>query len=384
MAIGFMPWRFVVTDRATVTMTFLDRLARNRSINAALGVPWSIGGDAPADSLQINTPADDDDPFLSYNTRFLYALREEEPQSWQCRASGIIMGLEDVAGTETPMSHFTAYDPRKYLYNRPLTRDDGRLVTNLLAYDGEPGHIIAQALLTNTDVAHGSCYIDYGQTDFYEGTIEPTDSLNIEFTQASSVGEAWAELEATGSLDIVLTPIYDPINRPGFLAELNIYVQAGDNRRNAIMAWDKPSKSLVAISHLRDGTAMANKVQGYTVDGQLGGPVQTNAASVAKYGQYWSSESSPGQAIPEAVELLALAQLLLRRRGKESLTCTPAPGRSPVPLLEYFPGDSVPIYASSNLRQEIAGLKRVYGIPIRLRDNGAETVDDLLLTEPDE
>lgn len=388
-------WRYVITDLECGIVTVLDRLAADRTITPVLDQPLTLSCSVPSDDPQVNIGGDAGDPFVDYNDRILWAFRLEQDGTFREWGAGLLMQIEDEAGTEGPRSHLTAFDPWKYLYSRPVTRDDSLLPTNELSFEGKRGDEVALELLTNTDVAHGNCYIDYGQTGFYEGTIEATSALpdGYGFDQGSSVGAAWDKLCSDGFIDIVLTPVYDPANRPGIIAELNVYALAGQPRYDAIFAWDRPSRSLSAVSHLIDGSAMANKVRFYTGDGKLAGALLTDAASVAKYGQWWAQEFAPGDALPAGVAGLAAAELLLRRRGKDTLTVTPVPERAPWPLRDYALGDCVPYYASSALRVAVdsdptlgcvpGGLQRVYGIPIKVGDDGTETVEGLLLSPPE-
>ena len=251
--------------------------------------------------------------------------------------------------------------------------------------------MIVGELLKNTIVNNGTCGLDmgvtYGGTVFWGGTIVACLPLDINFQQGLSVGEAWQQLTNNYDCDIIITPIYDPINRPGYLGEVSVVPQAGIERDNAIFAWDLPSQSLVQISRLYDGTLRANKVKFFAGQGgtALGGqsvPVQTDAASVAKFGEYWRQQFFPGQNVAGVVQLLAQAELAFSANGRQTVTISPAPERSPHPFDEYYLGDRVPVYASNRLRAVLSGYQRVYGIPVTIGDDGTETVQQLLTTEP--
>lgn len=387
-----IPWRWVVTADDCSTITIIERLARDQQATYILNHPAVAEMKVPSDNSEVNIPYfGDDDPFVSYGNRFLYGFRREgglfgttTPPLWICRYAGILQILEDEAESEQSMSHLVANDPWQYLYARPVMRDSGAFPgRDGRTYRGRRGDQIIVNMLENTLAAHGSVHIDWGQTAFYGGTIEATDVLEkINFPQMTSIGEAWDQLVATNTLDIVLTPVYDPINRPGILCELNVYETAGSNRNVAVFAWDKPSRSLVGISRLRDASQLANKVKFYGGQGGLAVPTETDAASVTKYGQYWTQQAA-SQKNRLAVELLALAELGLRARGKLTLTVDPAPERSPFLFREYFLGDKVPVYASNRFRQPLATKQRVYAIPVTIDDDQTEKVERLLLTDPD-
>jgi hypothetical protein len=133
---------------------------------------------------------------------------------------------------------------------------------------------------------------------------------------------------------------------------------------------------------------LANNLQFF--NGQAGPRVtlQTDAASVTKYGEYWAEQVLPQQVEAPAVVAMAQNQLALRKVGRRTLAVNPAPERSPEPFTEYFLGDLVPVYATKRLRQplpttgETTNYQRIYGIPIQISDNALETITQLL-TSPD-
>lgn len=388
-------WRFIVTDLDTITLSFLDRVASDRRVAYALNDESVHEGRVPSDSRNLSRIANDGDPVLAMNSRLIYGFRREvdgvpdstTPSLWVPRFSGIVQIVGDTAQADEPVTHYTAYDPWHLLQTRPMLTDSGLLPTDGRTFRETAGSAIAVDLLTNSDVFHGTCRIDYGQTGFYTGTIETTDEISRHFEAGTTVGEAWKILTDSGTLDIVLEPIYDPVNRPGFCSQLNIYATAGEDKQSAVFAWDKPGRSLVGIDRTQDGTLMANKVLFYTGNGKPAA-LQTNAASVAKYGQYWLERSISDEFQTGAVQLLARAELRLRRLGKTTLSIDPAPERSPEPFTDYFCGDRVPIFASSRLRLPISlenpedEPRRVYAIPITIGDDGTENVEQLLLSSP--
>lgn len=385
-------WRFVVADLACATITLLDHLASSRNVTYTLNAPAVASGNVPSDNPEVNIIEGGSltgDPFLSYSDRLLFGFRREGPDGsnagpWIIRFAGILMQLEDAAQSDDAVSTYTAYDPWQYLMSRPVRNPSLELPgTDGLSYNATPGSQIARDLIVNTIAADGSVFVDVDG-----GTLETTADLDINFTQGSSVGDALTQLCNTGTMDIWFSPVYDPVSLPGIIANLNTYVQQGSEKDGAIMSWDSPSKSLVAISRLLDGSQLANNVQFY--NGQGGPPValQTDAASVAKYGSYWGQQFQPVEITSQAVIALAQMQLLLRQIGRRTLTVNPAPERSPEPFTEYFLGDLVPVYATNRLRQpiptpsETTNYQRVYAIPIDISDNALETVTQLL-TSPD-
>lgn len=381
------PWRFVVADLNCATITFLDRLANGKNVTYVINQPAASSGVVPADNPEVNIVHTDGDPFLHHNNRILFGFRREGgTPPWVIRFAGIIM-LDDDTAADSPTTRYTAWDPWELLNHRPLLNSAGELPgQNGLSFTNTRGNVIALDLLewtvgAGTTSVTGDAFIDYGQTGFYTPSFDATPVISINFQQGISVGEAWTQLCDSGTIDIYLKPIYDPINRPGFTHELYLFEQMGSIRRDAIFAWDKPSRSLVGVSRQEDGSQMANVAQYYSGQGGAPVPTEVNVASIAKYGQYWSQQFFPGQNVAALVQLLALAQVRLRANGKRTLTFDPAPERSPIVFLDYFLGDEVPVYTSQRLRAAQATLERVHGIPVEIDDNGVETVRALLTAD---
>lgn len=402
LAIGDPPlWRIIITNLAGTVLTTLDKRASGRSFLFTLDEPASASGLVPSDDPEINipSPTGTSPPFLSNNSRLLYGLRREIRATpltdpWKARFGGVIMGLEDV-GADTPTSRYTAYDPWQLLMARPIRTNSGTLApASGIEYTNARASVMAVDLLANTVAADGTVLIDASDSSLIEATdVIPGKTV---FDRGISVGEAWQQLCATGTIDIVLRPIYDPHTRPGKLAELVIAKRAGSVRYNAVLGWDRASRSLTELSRLIDGTRLANHVQFYA--GQGGRPVtpQIDAASVAEYGSYWAQQfivSGRRQAL--IVELLALADLLTRRNGPRNLTLSPAPERSYLSLRDYGLGDYVPVWASRNLRAPLgvdydtfdpatpgaSGYQRILSIPIDVDDDGVERVRGLVTAE---
>lgn len=400
-------WRYVATNLDSETLTFLSRIALGREFLYHLYGPASASLTVPSNDPEVNILALDDDPFVANNDRLLYAFRREDPDPgvespWVVRFAGVMQQLHDVADQERSRTTIAAYDPWQYLFNRPVVVNAVGTLPTLDGYqffDTDPG-LIAAALLADSIASHGPTRIDagvtYQGTAFWDGEIETgLPGIDINFQRGISVGEAWQQIIATGGCDILLTPIYDPINRPGYLCDLSILEQAGSTRNNAVFAWDQPSHSAASMDRLEDGAQLANKIQFYA--GQGGTPIPslastfptvTNAASVAKYGQYWATQAFPSMnANAEwgkvALQAQAAAQLILRKNGKTTVTFTPVPEHAPELYREYWLGDRVPVYASSNFRKELSPpptdsgpqtivYERVYSVQLSISDDGVE------------
>lgn len=387
-------WRFLVTDLDGAGISILDHLASDRIVTPKLGEALEISGTVPSDNPAVNRVHTDGFPLLAEGVRQLYAFRLESDTVpyYTIRGSTLLLQMDDATRSDDARSRFTGWDPWRYLFSRPCLNADGTLIgpkgltyANTATADVIALDILNTAILwadATAPAAAQACFLD-----ITSGTIQTCGTFPDGWTiqQGTSVGQALQDLAASGYLDIVLAPIYDPVGRPGILCELNIYAQdadslgAGTYNYGAIFAWDRPGTTVVGADNLYDGTGRANVIQYY--NGQGGPPVarQIDAASVAIYGEYWAQEFFPAQTQKQAVVAIAAEQLALRSTFKETLTLHPAPERSPEPFVDYYLGDGVQVFISDNMRQELDGWTRVYGIPVEIDDNGVETVRELLV-----
>lgn len=400
------PWRWVITDLNSATITFLDRLTFEAEVTYALDKVWSAKLTIPSDNPEVNILHTDGEPFVSEGNRLLYGFRREgEEPRWVCRFGGKILHVEDSGEAEQARTIVTASNPWQILYQRAMVSEDYQFPdkAGFFSFDDTQTGVIALTWLRNTIINSGDLGIDVGDADFatvdnmpgtaFWGTgytsrwsyrtksiYETTTQIDVDCQQGMMVGEVWDQMIETGTLDLILTPIYDPINRPGMLAELGIYERLGDVRDEAVMAWDKPGRNLRSINSIKDGTKRANTIRYYTDQG--GPPVgpylgYSDGASILKYGETWHEEFWPSR-IPVVVDALAQLQLELMADGIHTVAVQPTPERMPFLFTEWFLGDTVPVYASDKLRAELAGYQRVYGIVLSIDENSYEQVPQVL------
>jgi hypothetical protein len=388
------PWRFIVTDLNTETITFLDRLSTARQVSVGRNVARTAQGTVPSDNPEINILHTDGDPFLNEGNRLVYGFRREgwngSVGPWVCRFAGPLLHLEDNAQTDAPASPWIAMDPWAKLYRVPVRLENGDLPGPdgrvFLAADLWTYPEIAFQLLLDSITYDGTCFIDTAG-----GTIVPGPVIGADFTlqQGLSVGAAWDQLCATGKVDIELDPVYDPVGSPGICCTFNAKPVIGVTQNAAIFAWDLPSRSLTDISRVIDGTGRANTIQYYF--GQGGPPVslQVDAASVAKDGEYWEQQFWPGFKEAGPVTAMAARRLALVKDGVRTFTFAPAPERSPIPFDDYMPGDWAPFFASKKLRAVLqpalvsgqwTNIPRIESFTVDIADNQTETVNPLLVS----
>ncbi len=397
------PWRIILTDRDEETISLFDKRAAEKQFVFTLNAPATSTGLVASDDPMIHLPYPDPDSpsVLTNNSRLLFAFRREPPLTvntppYVCRFAGVVLTVEDV-GADAPTTRYTAYDPWQLLMSRPIRIPSGAHAgevvgeTGLTFDENARASDIALSLLALTELFDGDVLIDSSDA----GLLEDTDPLLARLTleQGTSVGEAWQQLCDTGTIDIWLEPIYEPITNPGKIAVLHIYKKKANNQFGQVMAWDKGPRSLTSISRMVDGTRLANVIR-YITGFFIPGSDQTDAASIAEFGKYWAQQTFPAGEDPNYVAGLAFAQLQLRKTGQRTMTANPSPERSPLPLRDYALGDYVPVWASRNLREPIGidfqayfdhpeydpgawGYQRVYVIPIDVDDNGVATVPEL-------
>jgi hypothetical protein len=395
-------WRYVFTDLAGTITTYAEGIVRDRSVVLSLGEAEVISGRVNSDDPRVNTIFTDGYPNVAPSKRIVYAFRREgDTPPWNPRGAGILMQPEDQAADSAPVSTFVAYGPRRLLSARPVTATDGSSYSlpgpdgytflDISTHTWMTGDQIALTVLKNTILSDGFCFIDagvaWGGTAFWAGTIETTDPIAVNAQAGTSVADIWDQLEQAGNCDLVLTPIYDPVNRPGYTHELSIYRLAGQEQPAAIFAWDRLNRSVTSIDRMHDATpgSFFNRAVGYA--GQGGAPVPAvgtldNAASIAAFGVYWSQQFATNMQLNDPTGAAVLAfmeqQMRLVKQGKRTVTMTPIPDRSPIPLIAYGVGDRVKVYASRRLRVTADGYQRVQTIPFQIDDNGIEHVPGLL------
>lgn len=383
-------WRWLVTDLDTVTTTFLDRAASERKATYILNDAAVAEMVVPSDHPNVRNIYDDGDPVVNEQNRLIYGFRREaqdEDVPYVCRFAGKISICEDAGDANLGHTHITAHDPWEILNRRPILDAAGHIPTNGITFRDAAMNDIAVDLIARTHLEHGTTRIDFGQGGVvYNGTLETLDEVDIHFDPGTSVGEGLRQLADLGC-DIVLDPIYEPFVRPGYCSELSVYELSGAVRPAAVFGWDRFPRSLANLGRLTDGTQMANKLVAYTQDGKPSA-IKTNAASVAKYGEYWLEKFFSNTYPLSVINALAQTELRIRAKGNLTLTLDPAPERSPDPFLEFFVGDSVPVYASDRLRKPLTLTNdettrmRIQALPILMSDDGVESIDKLLLSFP--
>lgn len=414
------PWRYVVTDLDSATLTFLDRLMREGKIDFDLNTPSTIAGIVPSNDPEVNILHTDDDPFLAEGNRLLYAFRRDgvDPDPpWTCRAAGTILDVRDgaEAGAPSGTTFFEAADPWAVLYSRPCLDETGDLpeAEGIIFAEGAgpgptggwPVGMIALEMMRRSIEFHGTVRIDAGdgsrigegiQYDDWEGTaafdgfIAETSEVDEWTIQRSkTVGELWDDLCATELMDIRLNAKYDPGNRPGYTHEIAICSQPVaigqpfmKERPDAIFSWDLPPKTLAGISRSIDGKRRANKIQFHNRHGG-NAPLSTAAGSVSKYGQYWYEQFFPDQLRTDNARRWGEAQLRMRKKGWREVVPIPNAQQPPLVFEEFDIGDRVPVYASSRLREPLPAsgdgiIHRAYGFTIGITGvEGTERLTDI-------
>jgi hypothetical protein len=427
-------WRFVITDILEgAPLSTLDRVARERSIQYERNKTTTVTGTVSSDSPAVNTLFPDVNgglfPYLAEGDRLLYCLRRDgglgpndHPDRvggtlgpWYPRASGIILQYDDAATSEDGQSTFTAYDPWEYLYHipviaagasAPLLHDDivrydddlDVIIIDLLEtaeqwYSGgtaTPRHGVPSSTSWDSTSGPRKMFLDWGWSAFYQGTIDivpqPLDGNGFQvpmmFQQGTSIGAAIDQLIAIGDFDVVMTPIYDPVNRPGILCELSIINQVPQELPGAIFAWDYSPWSVSEISRLVDGTGRRNRINLHLTQGGPSVGVLSEMASVNRFGEYWDEQWIIDEEHTNAVSSIAQTLLDTISEHPRTVEISPLPERSPEPFIDWNLGDEVIVQASSNLRATMSGFQRVHAFELDISDDALEQVVGLRVYIP--
>lgn len=406
--------RFVVTDLLGVTTTMLDKLVLSAQVAVNLNQPLTGTISVRSDDRRVNAIFTDGFPLLAQSNRLIYMFFREAPNvgnPWVCRCAGILMSPEDQADADIPTTHFAFYDAWQFLMGTPAFIDGAG---NIPGPDGftffaQPGSTIAATLLANAiasattgPLGGNGTFIDagvaYGGTASWAGTIEATPIIDYTVQQGATLGQVWNDLigtdnpnpgsDPTGGLDIVLTAIYDPINRPGYTHDLSLLNLAGSDRHSSPMAWGTFTRTAITADRQHDATpgSFLNVANFYAGQGGPpagpGGLPITNPASIATFLAYWSSQFFPSTPNALVVEAMAQQALVLAKQGKRTFTVNPDPLRAIQPFIGYTIGDRIPVIAPNKLRVTAAGLQRVQSIPLEVNPDGITRVN-ALLTSPD-
>lgn len=409
------PSRFVVTNLDGVVRTFTDGIGMSKAVTLNLNAPSQGTFNGPSDNPGINlTPGGGSlIPFLSMGDKLLYWFRGEsfyagDGGDWVCRFAGIVQQINDEieATTDAATSEVTVYDSWGFLNTIPVLNAAGNNPgADGITYNGATAYEIATDLLYNAktgivnmlaavpisaaDVPLASLdlFLNWGQNPYmgvtyntdgaacggtagtgptadmnpcFTGVAEPGSLIpQINFQQGISVGAALTQMVQAGYCDIIMTPVWDPINQPGILNQLNFYCFAGAQKPGAWFGWDKPGRSLVGMNRMQDGTQLGNVGIGYAGSSGPSVPVfgpatAVVAPSVEEYGPYWFMTTYPTELATNTLVIQLIAgQALLLQNGLQSLTLDIAPEMAPRPFIDYNLADLVPVMASSNFRLPI-------------------------------
>jgi hypothetical protein len=423
-------WRWVITDILEgAPLTTLDRVARERSIQYERNQSTLITSTQSSDDPSVNTIFQDINghlfPYLAEGDRLLYCLRRDygagpddvparvggSTGPWYPRAAGVILQYDDAATSEDGNTTLSAYDPWEYLRHVPVIRNrtdpaDNELLHNwdviypyeVFSIDEIIIDLLEQAKSFynvppfNWGATSGprNMFVDWGWSAQYAGTIEtvapPSSGTIVDggviFEKGTSIADAFAMLIEIANCDIVLTPIYDPVNRPGILCELSVFNTSGAQRPGVQFAWDYTPWSVEDVSRLVDGTGRANRINLHTTQGGDSVGIVTESTSVNRFGEYWLEQWFMQ---PDHSESLAPWAQTLKDTISEhprTVQISPLPERSPEPFIDYFVGDEVEVLASSNLRATMSGFQRVHSLRLNISDDALESVEDMAVYIP--
>lgn len=377
-------WRFAVSTLGLRVLTLLDGIATDRSVTTTLNQASVAEGQVPAENRKVNILHTDGHAYLSEGDRFLFCLRRDGDQGsaetvWQCRHAGIIGQVKPSARQDNATARFVSYDQWQMMYKRPIRDTAGTLPGEEgITYEAMSARDILVEWLTASETYDGPTYIDF-TTGAELNDTDPLDEFNVQ--QGMTIGEGMDELVNTGTIDIVLAPIFDVFASPVVINELQTYDQAGVFRPNVIFAWDKPGRNLVGIDNEHDGAGRLNAVRYHFGQGGDAAATVEDVASQARYGTYFGEQFFPGQISESTVEAMAVKTLAEFANGRRTLLADVAADRGKQPFIDYVPGDIVRAFASDAMLEALDERRRILSVPVSIDDNSTESVDRLLFAE---
>lgn len=369
-------WSFILCDLTGDPITILDNVATARTITYTLNRPATATFAVPSDDPKANLLHTDSDPYLNEMNRVLKCYRLEET-GWVLRFAGIVYQIQDEADETGCRSSVTAFDPSQVLYSR-IVMDGSGVIKTVTSTDFSDSHgsAIARELVDYNVGNTGTAYLDTTG-----GTFDATTVQTVTFEEGYTVGQALETLTETGTMDVIFEPLD---STAGLFATMSVVAERGNNSTTAIFGYDTLNYAVKSFRRLKDGSQLANDVY---VNGNR--PAKTvawqvsnaqDATSVTKYGVYQSWRAADPDITDQTfLDDLSAAELRFRKQPRETLAVTPFPERGPVPFNEYFLGDTVYFYCSTNARKAIQGAQRVYGLSIDISDNAFETVGEIVV-----
>lgn len=238
--------------------------------------------------------------------------------------------------------------------------DSGRFLSTDMTLTGDQG-ALAWVLIAFLNAE--------GETGIRQGLIEGTVVRDRTYEAGKNVGEALVQLtEVDGGPDIEFLPL-DPMETGGKLADFTVYASQGEDRPDLLWGFGRGTMANV-LDVTRQIMPPVNVVRLTTTEGLVS--TQTHPASVALYGQWPLSASSPNDVTDQGT-LDAKALAMLRPGWRKLVSFTPDP-EGPQPFDDYWLGDTGRFKGSEGALSETF-VPMVNAVTITEGPDGEETHD---------
>lgn len=363
-------WQFIVCDANGVAIADVSRVTWGKRLSWRLDRSWFASARIPGDDPLRRILHTDGHPYISAGRRVLKCYRLESGR-WVLRFAGRILQVEDDGDADETWTAFTAYDPWTTLYRRVVRNAGGSRATDVI-FAAQAGNVLAKALVDRTIAYAGACGITTSSADC---VFETTTNQELPLPQGTSVATALEMLCDTGLMDVYLRPVD---RQDGILVEMNVYNSFGDERAEAAFAYPG---TIERWRRLIDATELANDIDIFygtrpakAKDWKRS--AHTDATSITAFGRWEDTRVFEGAKLGQAQSIGTL-ELALRRNPRETLSITPLPERAPLPFLEWFLGDEIPVSTDDSTGQALSGVQRVYGFTLEIDDDGFERITDI-------
>lgn len=299
--------------------------------------------------------------------------------------NGPIVAAEESADGTSNSVVFAASDPLWRLTKRLIP---GSLLRAGISY-GTAGSLIdigliAHNILDDVNAANIPVGSPVGFTGISKGTRTATINGFYKCPPLKNAAEAITELHAgVNSFEYSLVPT-EPTSVAGNggwpqIATLNIAPLVGVSRPDAVFEYGTTRANIASYTRQISRDGLMNRgivnVNGWP-DGTAGVlSDRQDSASMTARGLFEDVVPDGGITDISLRNSLADYHLGIRKVPRQVVTFRPAPNATPIPLVDYFVGDSVRARACVNTTVKFDATFRVWGINIDVNKEGQESVE---------
>jgi len=367
---GMVEWRMMLCDRAGRPLSPLTGIAKNRSLQLRLNRPARLSFTVPANDPLVAGIHTDGLPLLEPLCRVVKAYSKATLDTgivaWVLRFAGYVWQLEDAGDGTSAWTSAVCFDPLQYLRHRRTAA--------LREYTDQDGGQIARNLVATANAtAPTGITVD-------DGVFEQSPTRTVRYERAP-VADAIIQLaDAFNGFDIELRPLD---RQDGVLCSMNAFARLGQHQPSVIFGWAVAPHNVREVHRLQDGDTIANHLIMTGASGTGSDAISSehdDATSQSVFGYHEDVDAVGDVTNTLLLEALGIEELGWRKRARELVRMLPQPGRGPQPWVHYHLGDTVYVYAGSDLRGGLAGVQRIYGWTVELTDEAVERVTEVVVS----